>query len=216
MPLGWVAQFAVWIAAAARDESGEGDAPGGLVGGIVAQVKAPADLVADVGIGAVDGLLVDADDVAALDRQGDGPIGGEELFGDLGRAGELWCVVHVVGAVRQQSAFVRAGRDHQRPLLDGRVLEREPYGQHLRVVRLFGYDAVVLVPLGRAEDGVAELVFGQVALGRLDAHVLDGIGIDLRANQRLDDVEQVRVGEGAEDGRPGPEGSVGLDVLKGQ
>ena len=70
VPLGWVAQFAVWIAAAACDKPGEGDAPGGLVGGIVAQVKAPADLVADVGIGAVDGLLVDADDVAALDRQG--------------------------------------------------------------------------------------------------------------------------------------------------
>ena len=75
---------------------------------------------------------------------------------------------------------------------------------------------MVLVPLGSPEDGVAELVFGQVALGRLDAHVLDGIGVDFWANQRLDDVEQVGVGEGAEDGRPGPEGGVGLDVLKGQ
>src|SRR6266487_3854477 len=54
-PFHGIAQLCFWVVAAAGDEAREGAAAGGLADRVVAQVEAPADVVAMVGVGGVDG-----------------------------------------------------------------------------------------------------------------------------------------------------------------
>ena len=68
VPLGRIAQLILWVASTAGDEGGKGDAPGGLVAGVVTQIETPANLVTVVGIGAVNSLFVHEDHIAAKDR----------------------------------------------------------------------------------------------------------------------------------------------------
>ena len=60
------------------------------------------------------------------------------------------------------------------------------------------------------------LIFGQGVLGRLDAHMLHRIRINFRTDQSFYRVQQRRRGKGPEYSRPGPEGGVVSDILKGQ
>ena len=46
--------------------------------------------------------------------------------------------------------------------------------------------------------------------------MLDGVGPNLRADDGLDRVEEIGVGNAAKNGWPGPKGSVGIDTRLGQ
>ena len=61
--------------------------------------------------------------VAGLHRQRDGPICGENLFGDLLCPGEFGAVAVVAGTVSQQALFVAARHHVERPLFDRGILE---------------------------------------------------------------------------------------------
>ena len=127
------------------------------------------------------------------------------LFGDAQAA--------VARAVSVRSLSVAIGHDLQTAIFDCCFVEREPHCQHIRRVG-FGKDhAAVLVPTGGGDQGLAVVVFRHQVFGRLDAHVLHGVGPDLRADDRFSRVEQGRVAQAAEDGRSGPEGRVGLDAV---
>ena len=65
-PRHWIAQDAFRVSSAAGDKAGEEVAARGLANWIVAQVKAPAHVVAGVGQRAVDGVLSEEKHVAGL------------------------------------------------------------------------------------------------------------------------------------------------------
>ena len=69
------------------------------------------------------------------------------------------------------------------------------------------------MPGGCAVDHVAVGVARSDGFGHFDAHVLDGVGVDLGADDPLHDIEQLRVGQGGEHGGAGPIRRVVLDVL---
>ena len=69
------------------------------------------------------------------------------------------------------------------------------------------------MPRCRTIDHVALGVARRDRLRHLDAHVLDWIGVDLRADEALDGVEQAGVGQGVEHRWSGPERRVGADPL---
>ena len=100
--------------------------------------------------------------------------------------------------------------------------QRHPHSEHVGLVG-FGQDhAVILVPRrgsdGEASDAVV-VVFGyagQVLLGWFDADVLDGVGVDFRANEVLDDVEKLFVAQHREGGGANRDGRIRADATLGQ
>ena len=199
-----VAQFTVGVASVACHESGELRAAGGLAGRVVAQVEAPAYLVADVGRRAVDGVLVHQDHVGGTGRDGSNPVEIQQRVGDGQRAARY---VRAVGSQR----LPVAARDHlQTAALHGCIRQRDPHREHVGVVGDRVHHAVVLVPRVGARQHVGGTV-GEQALGRLDAYVLDRVGVDFGADEALDQIQHPLVGDDAEHRRPRPERRVRRD-----
>ena len=149
-----------------------------LVGRLVAQVHAPADVVRVVGRGHVDAAVVEQDGAAGGHGQRQGLDRLQVPVVDLrvARAG-----THLV-VVRQHSRLVRTRPDLQAAVDGVRLHERNPDRDN-RVcvgVRPVG---LVLVPGDRAGGDAGDLRTG----------IVDGVGKDLRADQRLDCVQDLRI-----------------------
>ena len=198
------------------DKPGEGLPSGGLTDRMVPQIEAPTDLIAYIGKRTVDGVAVENDSVTALDGQGESLFHVEELLGNLVRTSHGGAIAVIPRAVGEQFFLVATGNDLKRPLLHSRVVQREPYRDHLRVIGFIDNDAVILMPWGSPQNRVPEFVLREDGFRRLDANMLDGIGIDLRADERLDRVQQALAGKEIEHGLAGPEGSVRPYVLERQ
>ena len=104
-----------------------------------------------------------------------------------------------------------ARNDAQTAVLDRGVEQRQPDRQDGGVVRLGQDDAVVLVPRNLGDKSVGEAVRNR-AFRQLHANVLDGVGVDLRAEHILHQVEQSRAGQQPKDGRAHADGRVVVDA----
>ena len=125
-------------------------------------------------------------------------------------------------AVVQQPFAVAAGYYFDAAVLAKGVGQRHPHGEHVGLVGFGQNHAVVLMP-GRGTDGEASdaavVVFGdtgQVLLGRFDADVLDGVGVDFWADEVFDDVEELFVAQHGEGGGADGDGRVRANAALGQ
>ena len=125
-------------------------------------------------------------------------------------------------AVVQQPIAVAAGDNFDTAVLAEGIGQRHPHGEHVSLVGLGQNHAVVLMP-GRGTDGeagdAAVVVLGdtgQKLLGRFDADVLDGVGVDFRADEVFDDVEELFVAQHREGGGTNRDGRVRADAALGQ
>ena len=125
-------------------------------------------------------------------------------------------------AVVQQPFAVAAGYYFDAAVLAEGVGQRHPHGEHVGLVGLGQDHAIVLMP-GRGTHGeacdAAVMVLGdtgQVLLGRFDADVLDGVGVDFRADEVFDDVEELFVAQHGEGGGANGNGRVRADAALGQ
>ena len=102
-------------------------------------------------------------------------------------------------------------RNHlQTAALHRRIRECNPYREHVGAVGGGVHHAVVLMPRIRARQDVGGAIREQ-ALGRLDAYVLDRIGIDFGADKALGQIQNPLVGDDVEHRRPCPERRFGCD-----
>ena len=97
-----------------------------------------------------------------------------------------------------QSPSVTARHHHQATVLSGGIGDRNPDRQHLGGVGVRRHDALVLMPEGTRDQGIRLHVLGQQALGRLDADVLDRIGVDFGTDEAFDRIQESRVSEKTE------------------
>ena len=125
-------------------------------------------------------------------------------------------------AVVQQPVAMAARDNFDTAVFAEGVGQRHPHGEHVGLVGLGQNHAIVLVP-GRGthgEAGNAAVVVlgdtGQVLLGRFDADVLDGVGVDFRADEVFDDVEELFVAQHGEGGGADGNGRVRADAALGQ
>ena len=142
---------------------------------------------------------VEEEDAAAL--HGDGEAAGAA---DRLRDAQVERLPRPGGAVGEQPAAVTLRDDAEAAVLHRGLEDGEPDGEHLRPVHFRQGHALVLVPLHRADHRVAlAQLRTEQRLGGFDAHVLDGIGEHLGADQPGDGVHQAGRGDQVEDGRAG-------------
>lgn len=152
-PHRWIAQDAFWVRSTAGDKAGEDIATGGLADGIVAQVEAPAHVVAVVGQRAVDGVAGEEEHVAGLHRHRHSRFHIHKLLGDAQAAG-------MAGAVGVQARAMALGHNLQTAVFERRLIEWKPHRQHLGRIGFGQNHAAILVPVGGADQRLAVVVFG--------------------------------------------------------
>jgi hypothetical protein len=117
----------------------------------------------------------------------------------------------------QNTVLVAVGYDSQTTILLCSVCEREPDREHLCVVCLGHHHAVILMPGCSAQLHLAGLgVLGCQAFRWFDSHMLDGVRVDLRANQRFDRIQKLFVTHYFEDRWPHPHRRLLVDIGIGQ
>ena len=181
---------------AAGDETGEAGPPGGLAGRLITQVETPSDVIGLVFQRGVFGEAVQEQNIPRFHLHRD-PVAPDDRFGNVDSGGE-----NLARAVRGPFPPVGSRRHYQTAVFHGGVGDRRPCGQHFGFVPLRIDHRRVLVPVGGGYVGVGVRP-GQGAAGRLEAGVLHRVAKHLRADHRLGDVQQPRVGQQAEDGRAG-------------
>ena len=90
---------------------------------MVAQIEAPADLIAYIGKRTVDDVAVEKYNVTALDRKGACFFHVKELLGNLVCTSHGGAIAVIPRAVGEEFFLVATGNDFQRALLHGRVVQ---------------------------------------------------------------------------------------------
>src|SRR5207253_2080914 len=80
---------------------------------------------------------------------------------------------------------VAARDDAQAAIVGGGIGQGQPDGKHVGVIRLGKVHALVLMPIRSGQQRRALQMLRQLAFRRLDARVLDGIRVDLTADEVL-------------------------------
>ena len=102
--------------------------------------------------------------------------------------------------------------NHQTAILDRGIPQRKPDREHVGLVGLGQNHAVVLVHWRLTELHPAFGILGRQMFWRLQTHMLHGVGIDLRPDDRLDRIEQLLIAHRVEDRRADPERRICLHV----
>ena len=172
------------VSLAAGDKARNAVAAAGLSRVAVAQVETPADVVGEVGNGAVDGLVLNEQHAADFDWTANLLAGRQVLIGDaleIGTGTQAVLVADERGAVAAgnnfHAAVFRSGIHQGNPKIDHEGL----FGVGLQI-------AQVLMP--RHHSGVL--------VGQLGAQVELRMSQYLRADHGFDNVEQRRLGQNGE------------------
>ncbi len=166
------------VFAAAGEEADAVLGHGVLIGGLIAEVNAPADMVGVIGGGAVEEAVIEEDGAAGRHGEGDDFAAVDFVLGE-GEEARAGIRLLVMG---NDPFAVGAGNEVETAVFEGGVDERDPAGDDGIGVGI-GPVGFVLMPRNSTGGDLRDL----------GADVVDGIGEDFGADEGFDDIENLRI-----------------------